>query len=123
VARRLASDDPATQLASVSANVMGLCTLANLFGNQRGLAYVISGSSDTSASSSGSDEFLCETIDIALRGLSHDRPEIRQVNIRTYLIPIFKRLLSKVLRVLRNLRANEVTQIFSLPTLKFSRKL
>lgn len=71
--------------ASVPAHVMALCSLSNLLSHDTGKAYLLGESSTIAAADSSEGQiqqqhFIDELIDVVLRGLHHDRSEVRQMS-------------------------------------------
>jgi hypothetical protein len=90
VVRRLAggvdASEASTSFSTIPANVMALCSLSNLLSHDRGISYILYGNSNGSSSSSsgGGDnsnsDIVGTVLDVALRGLGHDRVEVRQMS-------------------------------------------
>jgi len=68
--------------STLPANVMALCSLSNLLSHDRGISYILYGISDNSGSSNEtcSHANVGTVLDVALRGLSHERVEVRQMS-------------------------------------------
>jgi len=67
---------------SVAANVMALCALSNLLANERGLRYVCGMDEGTTVPQSSNGDPLIETIlDISLKGIGHEKQEVRQMSV------------------------------------------
>mmetsp|Transcript_11689 Transcript_11689/g.16060 ORF Transcript_11689/g.16060 Transcript_11689/m.16060 type:complete len:506 (-) Transcript_11689:119-1636(-) len=66
--------------SSVSSHVMALCTLANLLSHEAGQSFIFTGRSSVNNSSQPFTCFAGDVLDIGLRCLANDRPEIRQIS-------------------------------------------
>lgn len=70
---------PADGFATVPAHVLALCAISNLLSHESGADFLLHGDRNGS-SNEEKDAHLSNLIDIALSGLSHKRPEVRQMS-------------------------------------------
>jgi hypothetical protein len=66
--------------STVPAHVLAICAISNLLSHDAGADYLLHGGAKAGDSPSDNDVHLSNLIDIALSGLSHARPEVRQMS-------------------------------------------